>query len=55
MGNKKWVFTRLGEEKWKQSRLPDYQDDTHDEGKEVPITCHKYCQVWAKNGWVKTE
>lgn len=32
MGNKKWVFTRLGEAKWKQSRLPDYQD----EGKRYP-------------------
>ena len=53
MNKIKWVFTKQGEQHWKNSRLPQYRDDTHDEGKEVPETDHKYCETWAKNGWVK--
>lgn len=48
----KWIYTKAGEEKWRSERLPQYRDDSHDEGKEVPEVDHRYCDTWAAKGWV---
>jgi hypothetical protein len=50
---KVWVYTKLGEQKWKESRLPKYRDDSHDEGKLVDESLYEYCKYWAKSGYVK--
>jgi hypothetical protein len=47
-----WVYTKAGEDKWKTERLPEYRDDTHDEGKELQEYDYKYCETWFRKGWV---
>jgi hypothetical protein len=53
MEEPKWVYTKAGEEKWKNERLPEYRDDSHNEGIEVPKIDYRYCSHWEAKGWVK--